>query len=299
MAESSHSPNLKRLIAISLVLNIVLASTVVVVYWQISTLVEQNNDLTKQLQLTQKQYEVINSQLEFYKKQAEYYSTLLEAGDTAKGIVGKATMNVVAVRALATSPYETTYQGVAMTAEVELRSGEGRTLINTQPKVGIDLQSSIQTAKILAQNITGISLDKTDLILTVKAEEEVEIVDGPSAGAAITIAIVAATLNQTIKQDAYITGTINPDGTIGKVGGVLEKAVATAEKGATLFVVPEGEATTVIYQPEERQPVPGLTIIVYKRYTVNLEEYLNQLGYNVQVLQVKTIQDACELFIGP
>ena len=297
MAESSHSYNLKRLIAISLVINIVLASTVVVVYLQTSTLVEQNNNLTKQLQLIQKQYEVINSQLDFYKKQAEYYSTLLKAGETARGIVGKATVNVVAVRTSTTSPYETTYQGVTMIAEVELRSGEGRTLINTQPKVGIDLQSSARTATIVAQNITGIPLDKTDLILTVKAEEEVEIVDGPSAGAAITIAIVAAVLNRTVKQDAYITGTINPDGSIGKVGGVLEKAVAVAQKGATLFVVPEGEATTVVYMPEEQHPVPGLTVIVYRRYTVNLEEYLKQQGYHIQVLQVKTIQDACKIFL--
>lgn len=299
MAESSHSTNLKRLIAISLVFNIVLASTVVIVYLQMTTLVEQNNNLTKQLQLTQKQYEVVNSQLEFYKQQAEYYSMLLNAGGTAKGIVGKATVNVVAVSTVTTSPYETTYQGVTMTAEVELRSGEGRTLIDTQPKVGIDLQASARTAKIIAQNITGIPLDKTDLILTIKAEEEVEIVDGPSAGAAITIAIMAAALNRTIKQAAYITGTINPDGSIGKVGGVLEKAVATAEKGATLFIVPKGEANTVINKPEEQHPFPGLTVIVYRQYTVNLEQYLKQQGYNVQVLEVKTIQEAYKLFIVP
>lgn len=299
MAENGNSTKFKRIIAISIIINIVLSSTMAIIYLQTTILAEQNNNLTKQLQLGQNQYEVINGQLEFYKKQAEYYSALLTAGGTAKGIVGQAKMNVVAVRELITDTYEPKYQGVTMTAEIELRSGAGRTLINTQPKIGIDLQASAQTAKIIAQNITGVPFDKTDLILTVKADEEVEVVDGPSAGAAITLAIVAATLNRTIKQSAYITGTINPDGTIGKVGGVLEKAVAAAEKGATLFVVPEGEANIVISKPEENHPFPGLTIIVYKQYTINLEQYLTQQGYNVQVLQIKTIQEAYKLFITP
>lgn len=92
--------------------------------------------------LGRKKYEVINGQLKFYKKQAEYYSKLLKASGTTRGIVGQAVMNIVAVRTSTTSPYKPTYQGVTMTVEIELRNGEGRTLININLKVGIDLQTS-------------------------------------------------------------------------------------------------------------------------------------------------------------
>jgi predicted S18 family serine protease len=72
----------------------------------------------------------------------------------------------------------------------------------------------------VAENLTEAQLGKTDIIITIEAQEPIGIVDGPSAGAAITIAIVAAINNQILNNTIFITGTINPDGTIGMVGGL-------------------------------------------------------------------------------
>jgi len=79
-----------------------------------------------------------------------------------------------------------------MSADVELRERSCRILVNTIPKIGIDIQTSVRTGVRVAEDVTGVSLSKTDVILTIKASQEVEIVDGPSAGAAITVAIIAA-----------------------------------------------------------------------------------------------------------
>jgi PDZ domain-containing protein len=38
-----------------------------------------------------------------------------------------------------------------------------------------------------------------------------------------------------------VTGTINPDGSVGAVGGVAQKAVAAGEEGADVFLVPSSE----------------------------------------------------------
>src|SRR3989304_5318984 len=48
-------------------------------------------------------------------------------------------------------------------------------------------------------------------------------IDGPSAGALMTVAVFSSLLGDEIKKDVAMTGTINPDGTIGPVGGIPQK----------------------------------------------------------------------------
>lgn len=64
-------------------------------------------------------------------------------------------------------------------------------------------------------------------------------VDGPSAGGLFTVAIMAALNGDTIDGKATMTGTINPDGSIGPVGGVSQKleAVKTLEKKRLCYPV--------------------------------------------------------------
>lgn len=56
-------------------------------------------------------------------------------------------------------------------------------------------------------------------------------IDGPSAGGALTVATLAAFRGDDLDPNVVMTGTINPDGTIGPVGGIPQKisgAVAVA-----------------------------------------------------------------------
>ena len=53
-----------------------------------------------------------------------------------------------------------------------------------------------------------------------------------------------------ISSTVMMTGTINPDGSIGPIGGVLEKAQAAFEHSATTFLIPEGQET--VYITEEK-----------------------------------------------
>lgn len=66
------------------------------------------------------------------------------------------------------------------------------------------------------------------------------IIDGPSAGGALTIGILAAARGDTIRPDAAMTGTINPDGSIGTVGGITHKIDGAAKKGMKLLLIPAG-----------------------------------------------------------
>ncbi len=55
-------------------------------------------------------------------------------------------------------------------------------------------------------------------------------IDGPSAGAAITICIMSALLEKPIRQDLAITGEISLRGKIKPVGGIFEKKYTGLEE---------------------------------------------------------------------
>ncbi len=65
-------------------------------------------------------------------------------------------------------------------------------------------------------------------------------VDGPSAGALTTIGVLAAFRGDKVFPDVAMTGTINPDGTVGPVGGVPHKIDGAAAAGMRLVLIPFG-----------------------------------------------------------
>jgi len=287
--------NYSKLLAVSLIINILFASAAYYAVWHWRNLRIEINRLSESHRKLEQELNLTKTQLEYYKKQAEYYSSLISSGAATKGVIGHASIPVVAVRTVQMG-FTVQYEGVVMTADVELREGKGRILVNTIPKIGIDVQTSVTTAVKVAERVTGVSLGKTDVVLTIKASQEVNIVDGPSAGAAITVALIAAIRGDTLKRTVYITGTINSDDSIGPVGGVAEKAIAAAANGSKIFLVPKGQSRILIYVPHESHPFPGLTIITYEKKLVNLQDYLREEGYSIIVKEVQTIEDAYKEF---
>ena len=290
-----ESSNRSRLLAISLIVNIFFASAAYYAVWNWYNLRFQMNRLSDSLRKLEQELNLTKIQMEYYKKQAEYYSSLISSGVATKGVMGHATVPIVAVRAVQRG-FNIQFEGVVMTVDVELREGEGRILVNTVPKIGIDVQTSVTTAVKVAEKFTGVSLGKTDVVLTIKASNEVEIVDGPSAGAAITVAIIAAIRGDRLNKTVFITGTINNDESIGLVGGIAEKALAAAANGSKVFLVPKGQSKIVVYIPHRSNPLPGLTIIQYEKKLVELQDYLREAGYSIIVKEVQTIEDAYREF---
>jgi Lon-like protease len=68
-------------------------------------------------------------------------------------------------------------------------------------------------------------------------------IGGPSAGLAFTLGVIdeLSKTDLTGGQVIAATGTIEPDGTVGDVGGVAQKTAAVREAGAAAFLVPPGE----------------------------------------------------------
>lgn len=51
---------------------------------------------------------------------------------------------------------------------------------------------------------------------------------------------------------------INPDGSVGRVGGIMEKAGAAGKYGAKIFLVPEWQSTVQVESCEEKKVGPRL-----------------------------------------
>ena len=66
-------------------------------------------------------------------------------------------------------------------------------------------------------------------------------IDGPSAGALKTVGVLSLMRGDTLTDDMTMTGTVNPDGTVGPVGGIPQKIQGAAAEGFTTVLIPAGQ----------------------------------------------------------
>jgi len=304
MVSFRNSRFLSTALVISLLLNSIALYELTLMYRknnelinQVKNLVEQNENMSATIVNLIQEIENLKSQVEYYKAQVNYYSSFVKKLEANVSVIGKAEVNLVAVKTVYVDFFDVRYAGLTLKCTVEINLGHGRVLVNTVPRIGIDLQSSAQTAVAVAEEFTGKPLSKSDVIITIEAEEEVQIVDGPSAGAALTIAIIAAIQGEELSDKIFITGTIMSDGSIGRVGGIAEKAEAAAAKGGKIFLVPKGQGIITVYKRVKKQLAPGFTVITWNPVQMSLQEYLSQKGYNMTVYEVSNITEAYNYFI--
>ncbi len=188
-------------------------------------------------------------------------------------------------------------EGTIGSVEVEVLPGNNNVLINTNPFLGTNLQYSMNTAVAVAKQQAEEGF-QSDYVFNFEAGNA-QLVGGGSAGAASTIAVIAALKDAPLKDSAVITGTISPDGTIGRVGGVLQKAKAAGEAGYDHFLVPEGQSTIKYYERVvERDEGFGFDIFNtrYVPKTIDLKQKAQE-EWNMSVVEVRNIEEAIPYFI--
>ncbi|WP_277630601.1 SepM family pheromone-processing serine protease [Atopococcus tabaci] len=125
---------------------------------------------------------------------------------------------------------------------------------------------------------------------TIETEPSVEIdsglIGGPSAGFMFALQIYTLLENPDLTGGMEIagTGTITPDGTIGRIGGIAKKVVAADGEGADIFFAPDDDITS-----EMKQINPDLKS--------NYEEAVDAaeaIGTEMKVVPVKHLKDAVE-----
>jgi ATP-dependent Lon protease len=87
--------------------------------------------------------------------------------------------------------------------------------------------------------------------------------DGPSAGGAISLAIYSYLTQKYIRNDVCMTGEIDLNGNITKIGGLEAKLVGARKAGATLALIPEEnkEQLEKLYSEGKLEQVEGFRVI--------------------------------------
>ena len=110
----------------------------------------------------------------------------------------------------------------------------------------------------------------------------------------MTVAVIASLQGWELSPGVVMSGTINPDETVGPVGGLDQKAQA-ASQVASLFLVPEGQ-TTIMVEEQEPFQVGPFTYVTTTQKEVNLVEEGKKMG--LEVKEVYDIREAVFYYTG-
>jgi uncharacterized protein len=182
--------------------------------------------------------------------------------------------------------------GVLSSITVVAQKGSGHIYIDTWPLAEVDIQGSARLAVQVACEVVQKDWNDYDFFITVRSDSP--IIGGPSAGGAMTVAVIAAVQGWDLTGDVVMSGTINPDETVGPVGGLYQKAQA-ASQVAHMFLVPEGQSTILVEEKNITQKGP-FTYIQTVQKEVDLVEEGRKMG--VDVKEVYDIRDAVFYFTG-
>lgn len=221
------------------------------------------------------------------------------------GEINEATVSIeyrnVTVYAPAVAHTDGGYIGVTSTITVTIQNnGSGRVFVDTLPLTQIDMQGSarlaVKVASALVKNDDRCEINPSEYDFFFVIRTSAPIIGGPSAGAIMTTAVTSLLQNWTMDNKTMMTGMINPDGSIGPVGGILQKVDAAYSVGATRFLIPkgQGEYTETITETVSEN---GWTQITTRQVLRNVSDYALE-NYGIEVIETEDINDALLYFTG-
>jgi len=132
---------------------------------------------------------------------------------------------------------------------------QGQGTIRFNDTAGSMAKDSVFNAASVIRKITGEDLSNYDLHVNVVGGGRI---DGPSAGAAIFLALLSAVQEREVPQDVAVTGEISIQGRIRAVGGIPEKIYGARQAGLKRVIIPaENEA-------DIPAGLPGINVITVK-----------------------------------
>ena len=151
--------------------------------------------------------------------------------------------------------------GELLTVEAVQMSGRGRTTVTGNlkdvMKESIQAAQSLVRSRAVQYGIRPPVFDMTDI--HVHVPEGATPKDGPSAGIAMTTAIVSLLTGNPISKDVAMTGEITLRGRVLPIGGLKEKLLAALRGGIKTVLIPEENEKDLVDLPDSVKQ--GLTIV--------------------------------------
>ena len=171
----------------------------------------------------------------------------------------------------------TSVGGEILTLECMLLSGKGHLMLTG--KLGDVMKESAQIAlSLVRERLHRFGIDpaivkKTDIHIHVP--EGAVPKDGPSAGIALTLALLSAFTRRPVAPDIAFTGEVSLTGDLLPIGGLNEKALAAQEAGVKTLYLPEGNKKDVAELPAPAKK--GLKIHTKKHIDEIIKELFPKL----------------------
>jgi ATP-dependent Lon protease len=118
--------------------------------------------------------------------------------------------------------------------EASKTPGSGKLILTGQ--LGDVMKESAQAALTVSKGLLHDAFEKWDIHVHVPAGATPK--DGPSAGVAMTLALVSLFTNRPIRSDVAMTGEISLRGLVMPIGGLKEKSLAALRAGIRTVMVP-------------------------------------------------------------
>ena len=229
----------------------------------------------------------------------QFSSAQVKPGEISSGSEFVTYRNVT-VYAPAVASTESGYIGVISTITVTIQNGSGRVFVDTMPLTQVDMQGSarlaVKVASALVEKDENCDVDPSSFDYFFVVRTSAPIIGGPSAGAIMTVATIALLENWEINDYTVMTGMINPDASVGPVGGIIHKIEAGYSVGATRFLIPKGQGTyTELVTKTVTEGIWRRTITYPE--TRDVAEYAMD-NYGIEVVEVEEINDALRYFTG-
>lgn len=198
------------------------------------------------------------------------FADTLEVGDTVTAVDGQA--------------FQSSHDFIDYISNLEV----GQTIEMTYERDGEE-HTATGDLMVLESGLPGIGIGLADNT-SLQTDPSVEIhsggIGGPSAGLMFSLQIYSQLIEENIHGDYQIagTGTIAPDGDVGRIGGIEKKIVAADDADADYFLAPNDDI------PEEvSQAYPD----VRSNYEVAAET-AEAIDTEMEVIPVKTFAEALE-----
>lgn len=125
---------------------------------------------------------------------------------------------------------------------------KGTGVVRFNDTAGTMAKDSVFNAASVIRNLTDKDIKDYDIHVNIIGGGKI---DGPSAGAAITICIISSLLNKPVRQDIAITGEISLKGRIKPVGGIFEKVYGARRMGIKLVLIPKDNEKEIPLKTED------------------------------------------------
>ena len=153
--------------------------------------------------------------------------------------------------------------GELLTVEVTTMPGKGKLI--TTGKLGDVMQESAQAAlSYVRSRAEKLGLDKDfyqNIDLHIHVPEGAVPKDGPSAGIAITTAIVSALIGKPVRRDVAMTGEITLRGRVLPIGGLKEKILAAHRGNIARVLVPRENEKDLKDIPDKILSAVSVTLV--------------------------------------